>query len=245
MDFIDLRNAVRDNIGELVEDFWKETDLKRYLNEALYRFSQEERWPWLVSEGSGTLTGGSPDLDLEVGIAATRHINIMLTLDGGRPWVPKRVDNSKGFELRTMYTQETTYPAWYYVTSVVSDTGVQQATVKFVPTPVSDLDVEYQYFRVPSSMVNDTDVPDLPVEYHQALVHYAAGTAWLKELNGAAKASEQFQQYGGIVEQARGEWLTEPDDTPLVMGQDEPQYDRGVWATADPMYLRMPSTLGP
>jgi hypothetical protein len=144
-----------------------------------------------------------------------------------------------------MYTQPTTYPAWYYVASVTSDTGVVDTVLRFIPAPVSDLDVDYQFFRTPDDMVDDIDIPDLPVTYHQALVHYAAGTAWLKELNGRGKAEEQYQSYAGIVEQARGEWMTQADDDPIVMGQDEPQYDRGVWSTADPLYLRMPSTLGP
>jgi hypothetical protein len=219
-----MRTEVRDIIGELVADFWTDAELNRYLNEAQYRFLNEERWPWLVTEGSNTLNGEDPDLILEEGIAATRHINITLLGQGSaRTYQPRRVTPAEGFRLANSFSASTTstYPEFFYTTAVSSpdDDGVFVWVVRFIPTPTSDLDVTYQYYRSSLEMTADSS-PELPVEYHKALVHYAAGTAWLKELNGEHKASEQFSLYAGIVEQARGEWLVQPDDDPLVMGSD-------------------------
>lgn len=227
-----IRTEVRDILGEDVADFWKDAELNRYINDAHFRVLNEERWPWLITEGSGSLAAGVDTLELEEGVAASRHVNFALIKDGdSRMYLPKRVAGPKGFDLRTMYNTGTTqsYPEWFYLTSVAdgSADGSFTSVVRFVPVPTSDMDVEYQYTRTPDDFTADADVPDMPREYHKALIHYAAGTAWLKELNGGGKAGEQYEMYAGVVAQMRDEHLAQADDDVLVMGRDEPQYELG------------------
>lgn len=246
-----MRTEVRDVIGELTADFWTNAELNRYLTEAHFRFIGEATWPWLLTEATGSLAAGVDDLDLPDGVDFTKNINISLTPEGEtRLYQPVRVSPSKGFQLRTMYSSTTTAqrPSWFYVTSVADGSGeaLFTTTIKFVPTPTDTMEVEYQYFRQVPDFTADSDVPDLPVEYHKALVHYAAGTAWLKELNGGPKGGEQFELYALVVEQAKREFFAEPNDTPLVMGKDEPQYDtRFARLRGDPWMERIAETLGP
>ena len=243
-----IRTEVRDILGEDVADFWKDAELNRYINDAHFRVLNEERWPWLITEGSGSLAAGIDELEVEVGVSFAKHVNISLTKEGdSRLYQPKRVSASKGFDLRTMYAAGTTqsYPEWFYLTSVAdgSAAGSFTSTVRFVPTPTSTMEVEYQYTRTPDDFTADSDIPDLPREYHMALVHYAAGKGWLKELNGASKAQEQFEMYGGVVAQMRDDFQTQADDDVLVFGRDEPQYDDArTFSDWDP---RLPETLGP
>ncbi len=228
MDRAAVRTEIRDILGELVADFWSDAELNRYVQEALYRFSQESRWSWLLTEGVGQLLAGDDWLTLKSGVHQHRHLNIMLQKvgDTNRPYLPKRVSPSKGLELRTMYPTPGSYPSWYYVASAVDDLGDGGfvTTVRFIPRPVSDVDVTYQYYRAPLEFLADNDVPDLPVQYHKALVHFAAGTAWLKELGAASKATEQFNLYNKVVAQAREEERSQADDDVLAWGDDEPQY---------------------
>jgi len=233
MNLGDMRTQVRDIVGELVADFWTDAELNRYLTEANHRFHNEERWPWLVSEGTGQLLAADPDFDLTEGIAFSRHLNFQLTIPGTnsvQTYMPKRVSATKGFELRSLYSTapNALYPEWFYVTSVSDpgDDGTYIYVARFVPTPTSNVDLDFQYYRSQNDLDADNAVPDLPIEYHKALVHHAAGTAWLKELNMAAKAGEQFALYSAVLDQARAEWQTEPDDTMLVMGGEEPQWAR-------------------
>lgn len=242
----DIRTQVRDVVGETTADFWSDAELNRYIQEAHFRFLQEERWPWLVTEGTSQLTAGDGELELTEGVAASRHVNFTLTKSGDtKSYQPVRVDASKGFQLKSRFYQAGSYPGWFYITSVAdSDDGGDYTWVaRFVPEPSSDMDVDFQYTRTPVEFSGDNDTPDVPLEYHKALVHYAAGLAWLKELNGAAKAQEQFDLYAGVVAQARVEFQAEPDDTPLVMGKDEPQFSgRSAWGRVwDP---QLPETLG-
>jgi len=245
----DARLEVRDIVGEDVADFWKDAELNRYLRKALHAFSREERWPFYATEFTGTLLAGDPDLELTAGVHSSRHINITLTKEGStRPYQPKRVSPSEGFRLSSTYSTTTTqsYPGWYYTTAVNrgNDDSEVVYVARFVPTPTSEMDVSGQYYRMPLDMAADADVLDLPVEYHDAIVHYAGMLAWLKELNGGSKASEQSQLYMAIVEQARADWQNEPDDTPLIMGGEEPT--RAMHEPEVDFWLsRIPETLGP
>lgn len=245
----DIETEVRDILGELVADFWSAAELVRYINEAQRRFNGEATWPWLLTEGTASLAATVADLELGNGIDFTKNINLSLTPEGEtRMYQPVRVSPTKGFELRSMYSSNTTstWPRWFYVTSVVdsSSQGLFTTTIKFIPTPTGTMEVAFQYFRVVDDMTAASDIPDLPVEYHKSLVHFAAATAWLKELSGGPKAQEQFELYSLVVEQAKREFFAEPNDQPLVMGKDEPQYATGR-APADPWLLRMPERLGP
>jgi|SRR3990170_3521620 len=244
-----MRTEVRDIIGELTADFWTDAELNRYLTEAHFRFIGEATWPWLLTEATASLAATVDTLELPAGVDYTKSINLSLTPEGEtRIYQPVRVSPSKGFQLRTMYSSTTTVqrPSWFYVTSVAdgSAEALFTTTIKFIPAPTGTMEVEYQYFRQVSDFTADNDIPDAPVEYHKGLVHYAAGTAWLKELNGGPKAKEQFELYSLVVEQAKREFFAEPNDQPLVMGKDEPQFGLR-FVPGDPWLTRIPETLGP
>lgn len=245
------RTEVRDILGEDAADFWTDAELNRHLNEGQRRFNGEATWPWLVSEGHSDLPTSIDEFELPNGVDFSKAINLSLTVSGQTTgmYQPVRVSPSKGFQLRRMYSTTTTAarPNWFYVTSVADGSGESLYTtvLKFIPAPTATMLVEYQYYRVVSDLTADTENPDTPVEYHKAVVHFAAGTAWLKELNGGSKAKEQFELYNVVVEQAKREFFTAPNDQPLVLGKDEPQYVRGGFVGDGSWDTRLPETLGP
>lgn len=248
MDLSTMRTEVRDIIGEDTADFWSDAELNRYLNEAQRRFIGENRWSWLLTEGTGTLYASDPEFILTEGVADYRHLNIMLTRDGDtRPYLPTKVSPARGFQLRTAYYTAQAYPQWFYVTSAADDDndGEFWTTVRFIPTPTDDLDIEFQYYRTPATLDGESDAPDMPVAYHKALVHHAAGTAWLKELNAQGKAQEQFELYDAVVRQALDDEESSPDDDFLVVGGDDNGSVPGPMLTATDYALRRISpTLG-
>jgi hypothetical protein len=245
MDRSALRDRVRQILGETTAaDFWTDAELNTLLNEALHRFTAEERWPWLATEATSSIPAGDSELDLVEGVAASRHLNITLTpADGTISYQPKRLSAPEGFKMRSEYGTTTgARPEYYYITSVSdTDEGDFTYVAKFIPTPTGDIDVEYQYSRVPPTLDGDSDIPDLPVEFHMALAHHAAGSAWLKELN-SAKAQEQFELYSVIVEQAREEYTAQTEDTLLIAGGEEPTYE---FPGDETWSRRLPDTLGP
>lgn len=247
MDREDIRDAVQEILGEATADFWGETQLDLRISEAQRRFLAAERWPWLVTEGTGQLTADDPDLELQEGVAATRHLNITLIPESSptRRYTPRRLSAVQGFSMRNLYTSNTQYPEYFYVTSVADsdDNGQYTYVAKFVGTPSASMDVEYQYFRAGQTFDGDNDVPDMPEEFHMALVHYVAARCWEKELGpDASKAREQDSLYAFILDQARTEWLQQPEDTPLIVGSEPPEYG----GTDIDTYTRMriPEVLG-
>jgi len=238
---------VRVIIGETsVADFWTDAELKLWLNEGLTRFSLAEKWPWLVTEATGTIQNGDPELQLQDGVSYSRHINFLLSREGRlAPWLCERVLPAEGFKLRMRYYIAAIEPQWCYVTSVSDNDadGETETVARFIPTPTVDIDVEYQYYRTPSTLAGDSDVPDLPSEYHMAVVHYAAARAWEKELTDGVKAQEQDGLYAEGVAQAREEYLAATPDQPLVAGSEPPQHrfmDSDTYTR-----MRIPDTLGP
>ena len=249
MDRSAMRTQVRDIIGEDTADFWSDAELNRYLTEAQFRFLGEANWPWALTAATGQILAGETDLDLTEGIAFSRQINFKLSNDEtARPYQPTRVSAVKGFELSLGYTSGTTgvAPLYFYIVTVADDDDDNKFTwvARFIPAPAADMDVDYQYFREGTDLDADDAVPLLPVQYHKALVHHAAGTAWLKELNGGPKAQEQFELYNAVVNQAKMESFSDPDDDHMVMGHDDPQYD-SVYGRPDYWQTRIPETLGP
>ncbi len=249
MDREDMRTQVRDIIGEDAADFWSDAELNRYLTEAQYRFLGEANWPWCMTETTDTLESGDTDIPLTEGAAFARTINFKFsTSETTRPYQPTRVSAAKGFELSLGYMPGTTgtAPLYFYIVSVDDDDddGEFVWVARFIPAPASDMDVSYQYFRDGNVLDADDAVPFLPGKYHKGLVHHAAGTAWLKELNGGPKAQEQFELYNAVVDQAKREMFSDPDDDHMIMGHDDPQYD-SVYGRPDYWQMRIPETLGP
>ncbi len=249
MDLVGIRTEVRDIIGETTADFWTDAELNRYITEAQFRFLGEANWPWLITGSTAAVVGGTATVALAESIEPHNLVAVRLTKTGdSRTYLPKRVSPAKGFDLTTRYATNTTqsYPEWYYISAVadVDTDNLYIYTITLIPTPTSAMTLTFLYLRDGVVLSADTVEPDLPVEFHKGLVHYAAGTAWLKELNGGQKAQEQFELYALTVEQAKREFFAEPDDTPLVMGKDEPQYSVSR-PPADPWMLRIPETLGP
>ena len=230
MDRQALREEVQAILGETSSaDFWPTAQLNTKLNEALRRFVAAERWPWLLTEGGGQLLADDPLLELEEGVAATRHINVTLipVATPDRRYRAIRLSPAQGFDMRNTFTSTVSIPEYFYVTSVASaeDDGRFTYVLRFVGTPSQDIDVEYQYFRNAPELDADSDEPDIPEEFHMALAHYVAARAWEKELGpDAAKAREQDELYAYVLEQARTEYLQSPDDTPLIVGGAPPQY---------------------
>jgi hypothetical protein len=252
MDLADIRLEVRDILGEDSADFWKDAELNRYINEALRRFTGANRWSWLLTEGTAQLDAEDPDLLLTDGVADYHHLHMMLTRNGDtRPYLPERVSPARGFQLRTAFYTSQSYPRWWYVTGVADDDGDGefQTTVKFIPTPTGVIDVEFQYYRNPATLDGDADVPDIPEDFHKALVHYAAGTAWLKELTGTMKAKEQFDLYTAMVAEAVDDEESQSDDDILVVGGEQDvgarQRFTGPMSAQDYVLQRIAPTLGP
>ena len=103
--------------------------------------------------------------------------------------------------------------------------GAYTPVIRFVPEMNRIATVEYQYIRDPVLVTSPTtESLDIPDEYAMGVCAYAAGHAFLKELNFSKKADEQFALYQKSVQDAKRESRKVTPDSGLVWGRTEPQY---------------------
>lgn len=243
---------IRDRLGEesAYADFWSDAEILRALNEGQRRFCMEEKWPWLYTTATGQVLANDETVTLELGISFPRHWNFLLTPDGEtRPYMPRKVSPYDGFRLRTDYYTAQSYISWVYVESSVANPddvdndSAYELTLRLVPTPSRDHDYDFQYIRLPETLVNTTDLLDVPDEYAMGPVSYALHLLWRKELNWSQKADEAGAEYAFVVDQARKDLRRQAPDEGVAWGRSEPEF-YGT-SVADYAKLRMPTTLGP
>lgn len=207
---------VRQRLGEDIEDFWKTDHIVRMLNEGIKRFAMEEKWHWLYTSRPGIpVAQGATTLPLEDEVDVSRHFSLLLT-DGTESYAPRRVSPADGLRLRTL--GRTGSPQFYFVASNAA--GTQNLYLN--PAADRAYTAEYFYIRTPAELAAGTTEPDLPAPYHEAVVAWATGMLWLKELNGGGKAGEQFALYREVLEQARQDQKRLSIDESVVWGRQDP-----------------------
>lgn len=251
MDLATIRTEIRERLGETTEeDFWKDSQILRAINEAMRRFAQEERWPWLYTTytGAPALSAGNPTVELIDDVNVSRHFSLTFQKSGTneRIIVPRRIDPGAGIRLRHEYGDATGQPRYYYITHSIKNTYTSgdpmgmAVVIRVLPTPDVAYDIEYSYVRNPEELVADTDIADIPDNYVDAIISYATGNLWLKELNGGGKAQEQFNLYNIIVDQARKELAALSIGETLVWGRKPPE-----WQPRDMFpFVNLPPNIG-
>lgn len=58
---------------------------------------------------------------------------------------------------------------------------VRGGEVIFYPTPDAIYSFTLRYWRLPQDMVNESDLPEIPAQYHELLIAYAMRKAFLRE----------------------------------------------------------------
>jgi hypothetical protein len=110
---------IRARLGELVPDFWTASEVLRALNAACTRFAMAEKWEWLYTVGTDTLTAGSSDLVLTSGVSVNRHFLLSGLFSGDpSPRTPQRVTPAEGFMLQRTHYTDASDPVAYYLASV-------------------------------------------------------------------------------------------------------------------------------
>lgn len=235
MDLLTIRTEIRERLGETTEeDFWKDAQILRAVNEGLRRFSQEEKWPWLYTTYSGpTISSGNDTIELIDDVSIARHFSLILTKQGdttGKIYVPRRITPGDGVRVRAEFAGSKQAPRFYYITHAIKNTYVTgdpegiAMIAKVLPEPDAIYNVEYSFIRNPKMLAADTDQADIPDTYVEAVIAYATGSLWLKELNGGGKAQEQFNIYNIVVDQARKELTALTVGETLVWGRKAPEW---------------------
>ena len=209
MNFGTMRTEVRERLGEATPNFWPTAAIDRWLNEGVRQFCREEDWSWLLTIQRNIPVGaGVGSIELIDNVTPNRHFNMRLWKAGDTtPVTPTRVSPVEGFNLEGHLTTNGTPQFWYVSTTAVNDYGAGDVAlanvVTLIPSPDVAYTAEYMYTREPSELTADASEADVPPAYREAVVAWATGVAWLKELSGGNKAQEQFSLYASVVDKAK------------------------------------------
>lgn len=120
-------------------------------------------------------------------------------------------DTSTGIQLVPMDLDEVdTLPSTRGRPNIYTSDGTH---LLVYPTPDGAYTLSLRYWRLPSDMSADTDLPEIPVQYHALLVSYAMWKAYLRE-NDYTAANVWATEWQGALLKMRGEVQSDMFDGP-------------------------------
>lgn len=145
-------------------------EITNYLNDTQNDVFNEYRLPFMQATQTYTLTPNVADITdgSELPANFVQAIDLSLT----SPGIEKTLDYLDFTEVERLYPDPedlTLHPAnipsvWYFYAD----------TIKVYTAPLSDYTVSLKYYKKPTLLTNDADVPDIPSEFEELLVVGAA-----------------------------------------------------------------------
>jgi hypothetical protein len=78
--------------------------------------------------------------------------------------------------------------------------ALDAANVHLYPTPDQSYPIEVRYWKLPTALVNDTDVPTIPADYHNLLIYSAVAECYRAEDDPATAQQWQALYDKGLAE---------------------------------------------
>jgi len=178
MNLAQLNDAVRTRIGVPAGDaFYTDQVLTDLVNESLQVISTEYDWPWLDASTTFDLVNGTATYTPPADWMRTRS----LCIDGF-----DAMEYRSLIELREWPTTIVDVPRYYHI-------NVEQITLR--PVPGAVWTVTHDYVKVEPTLVDSTDTPLMPSQFHYAIVAYAVHLAYLRsgDVQRATAAVADYQ----------------------------------------------------
>lgn len=149
---------------------YSSTEIKNYLNDAQNDVFNEYRLPFMQATQGYTLVAGTSDITDGSGLPTNyvQALDITLTSSGYEK-VLNFIEVSELDETYPDPDDTTRHPAnvptnWYYYAN----------TIKVYPVPSGAYTITLRYYKKPTLLSSDADIPDVPSEFEELLVMGAA-----------------------------------------------------------------------
>lgn len=149
---------------------YSSSEIKNYINDTINDVFNEYRLPFMQTTQTYTLTQNVSDITNGVGLPAdyVQAVDLTLTSSGREKVLLYRdvsqVDNWYPDPDDTTANPANVPDSWYYYAE----------TIKVYPVPNQAYTVSLRYYKKPTSLDLDADVPSIPSEYEELLVVGAA-----------------------------------------------------------------------
>lgn len=213
--------AIRDFVREqtLIEiDDWSNAKVLNVINEGIREVASRFRWPFLSASAQISVTAGTQSYALSSIASNVQRIAAI-------------IDNTRRVKLQEVEPQY----AWELYGGDAPDSDEALAfylwgeSLYLLPTPSANESNAYTmfYYKTPTELSNDTDVPEWSSQFHMLLADYAIARVWERE-EDFQKAQAAQQRFDLRVEQMARHYLNRVEDEPLVYGKGKYSYRRGV-----------------
>lgn len=149
---------------------YSSTEILNYINDTQNDVFNEYRLPFMEATQTYTLASGTADITNGSGLPTNyvQAIDLTLTTAGTEkvlPWRDVRdIDNTYPDPDDTTANPTSIPEYWYYYAD----------TIKVYPAPNSEYTVSLRYYKKPTILDADADVPEIPSEFEELLVSGAS-----------------------------------------------------------------------
>lgn len=199
------------NIQDRVLDLLNKSDtttrnrIKNWINMGQADFVLRELWPFRETTGTLSLAQGTQEYDLSTNFSDIDEQNIISVALQGTNFkkLPYWPYNQLRADKPDFDYDAQAVPARYYLKS---------GNIGFWPVPNGAYTVLIDYYKVPTELSDDSDEPIIPLNYREALVHYALSME--HDFNTDPDlAQKSMNTYEDKVTLARQNLLAQPTDT--------------------------------
>lgn len=200
--YLNIQDRVLDLLSK--SDATTRTRVKSWINLGQSDFVMRELWPFREATENITTSSGTQEYDLTnlTDIDAQNIISVAIQGANRRKlsYIPY---NQLRASQPDFDAEATGIPSMYYL---------RAGQVGFYPVPNGTLTIAVDYYVTPTEMSNDSDTPIIPVNYREALIHYALSMEhdFNTDPDLALKAMNRYEE---LVTLARQNLLTQPNDT--------------------------------
>ena len=198
----DIQDRTMDILSK--SDATTRTRVKEWINMGYKDFVARELWPFRETVGTLTTIAGTQEYSLVDNFADMDASNILtVSVQGAQraklQYVPF---NQLKIHKPDLDADNAGIPTVYYL---------RAGNIGFWPQPSDSLTIEIDYYSLSTDLEDDEDEPIIPVNYREALMHYALSLEHDYNTDGDL-AQKSMNRYEQIVLLARNNLLAQPAD---------------------------------
>lgn len=214
MQLSQMRLEVRRAIDELTEDFWSDDEIDAWLNEGakvMVSIATPLQSGYQFDTDPGIQEYVLPDEVDEIFAVAINYSGLRQL----RPTLAERVQWSQSYtgipaEFYTRYLSLKTqmHDGTGITVDAAGGTNEQKFVLGLHPIPSGENQVTVSYFAKHYTMTQDTDVPQVPVEFHRGIVNYAIHLAKEKD-EAYAEADRNLEKFKNYCDRLRDKMISQ------------------------------------
>lgn len=176
--YLQMQNKVLGWLDDTADQDRMRAMVQQLLNDANIARSTEYPWTFMRASATLTVTSGNPVVALPADFYRPWHIPVSGTNEFATEISARSLQelgptpSSSQWPYSTMYGLQT--PFYYDTTTVtVGETTERRKAIVLLTTPTSSSTMTIKYYKTPTEMTNDADLPNIPWPHSQVLVYDA------------------------------------------------------------------------